>query len=71
MKEGSGKISKTSLSGFYESKKVDERNIEFRSDGVPISDNTSKFMNYFTLLVREWVPCTIENWKNINVELKK
>jgi ABC-type sulfate transport system substrate-binding protein len=49
---------------------ADERHIEFRSDGVPIGDNASKFVNYFALLVRERVPCTIQNWKKVNVELK-
>jgi hypothetical protein len=50
MEEGSGKKSKTSLSGFRRSKKTDERYIEFRSDGIPIDDNASKFMNYFAIL---------------------
>jgi hypothetical protein len=43
MEEETGKRSRTSLSGFRGSKRVDERHIEFRSDGVPIGDNTSKF----------------------------
>jgi hypothetical protein len=70
MEEGTGKRSRTSLSGFCGSKRVDERYIEFRSDGVPIGDNASKFVNYFAILVRDRVPCTIQSWKNINVELK-
>jgi hypothetical protein len=61
MKEGSEKRLKTYLSGFHGSKKADERHIEFRNDSVPIGDNASKFVNYFALLVRERVPCTIEN----------
>jgi hypothetical protein len=70
MEEGTRKRSRTSLSGFRRSKIVDERHIEFRSDGVPIGDNTSKFVNYFAILVRDRVPCTIQSWKNVNVELK-
>jgi hypothetical protein len=58
------------LSGFCRSKKFDERHIEFRSDGVPIGGNTSNFVNYFAILVRDQVPYTIQNWKNVNVELK-
>jgi hypothetical protein len=50
--------------------RVDERHIEFRSDGVPIGDNASKFVNYLAILVRDRVPCTIQSWKNVNVELK-
>jgi hypothetical protein len=61
MKEGSGKRSRTSLSDFRGSKRVDERHIKFRSDGVPNGDNASKFVNYFTILVRDRVPCTIQN----------
>jgi hypothetical protein len=70
MEEGTGKRSRTSLSGFRGSKRVDERHIEFRSDGVPIGDNASKFVNYYAILVRDRVPCTIQSWKNVNVELK-
>jgi hypothetical protein len=70
MEEGSRKRSRTFLSGFRGSKRVDESHIEFRSDSVPIGDNTSKFMNYFAILVRDRVPCTIQSWKNVNVELK-
>jgi hypothetical protein len=60
MEEGSEKRSKIFLSGFHGSKKTDERHIEFRSDGVPICDNESKFVNYFALLVREQVPCKLK-----------
>jgi hypothetical protein len=70
IEEGTEKRSRTSLSGFHGSKKVDKRHIEFRSDGVLIGDNASKFVNYFAILVRDRVPCTIQSWKNINVELK-
>jgi hypothetical protein len=70
MEEGSGKRSKTSLSSFRESKKTNEKHIEFRSDGVPIGDNASKFVNYFAILVRDQVHCTIQSWKKVNVELK-
>jgi hypothetical protein len=70
MEEGSGKRSRTFLSGFHGSKRVYERHIEFRSDGVPIDDNAPKFMNYFAILVRDRVPCTIQTWKNVNVKLK-
>jgi hypothetical protein len=69
MEKGSGKRSRISLSGFRRSKRVDEIHIEFRSDGVPIGDNALKFVNYFAILVRDRVPCTIQNWKNVNVEL--
>jgi hypothetical protein len=69
MEDGSGKKSRTSLSGFHGSKKADERHIEFRSDGVPIND-ASKFVNYFAILVRDRVPCTIQSWNKVNVELK-
>jgi hypothetical protein len=61
MEEGLGKKIENIFVMFSHNKKLDERHIEFRSDSVPISDNTSKFMNYFALLVREHVPCTIEN----------
>jgi hypothetical protein len=61
MEEGSGKRSRTTLSGFHGSKKADERHIKFRSDGVPIDDNASKFVNYFAILVRDRVPCTIKS----------
>jgi hypothetical protein len=70
MEEGSRKRSKIFLSGFHRSKKADERHIEFRSDGISIGDNALKFVNYFGLLVRERVPCTIQNWKKVNVEFK-
>jgi hypothetical protein len=70
MEEGSGKRSRTSLSGFRGSKRVDERHIEFRSDDVLIGDNASKFVKYFAILVRDRVSCTIKSWKNDNVELK-
>jgi hypothetical protein len=61
MEEGSEKKSRTSLSGFHGSKRVDERHIELKSDGVPIGDNASKFVNYFAILVRDRVPCTIKS----------
>jgi hypothetical protein len=67
MEEGSGKRLKIFLSDFHGSKKANERHIQFKSDGVPIDDNASKFMNYFTILVRERVPCTIQSWKKVNV----
>jgi hypothetical protein len=61
MEEGLGKSSRTSLSDFRGGKRVDERHIEFRSDGVPIGDSTPKLVNSFAILVRDWVPCTIQN----------
>jgi hypothetical protein len=50
MEEGSGKRSITSLSGFRGSKRVDERHIEFRSDGVPIGDTRIKICELFRYL---------------------
>lgn len=51
-------------------KSKEERAIQFKDDGTPISKYHSGFSTYYGVLVRERVSCTYENWKKVHVAIK-
>jgi hypothetical protein len=59
-----GKRSKTTYEGKHDVR-VENRQINFATDGSPYGDQVNQFMNYICMIVRDWVPCNLHERRDI------
>ena len=45
--------------------------VDFQDDGTPTGQCAANFMSYLAVLARDRVPCTIEDWRRVDADLKE
>ncbi|KAJ3671469.1 hypothetical protein LUZ60_007548 [Juncus effusus] len=68
--EGSGKRARTTCEKLRK-KAPSSIYIDFQDDGTPTGSYAANFTTYLAVLARDHVPCTIEDWRRVNVHLKE
>lgn len=61
---------KTNMQKFLDETKDITRYIEFLDNGMPTGKFAANFSNYLGWYLRETVPCTLQNWKQADEELR-
>ena len=70
MSEGSGKRARTTCEKLRK-KAPSSIHIEFQQDGTPTGPFAANFTTYLAVLARDRIPCTIEDWRRVDSNLKE
>ncbi|KAJ3676005.1 hypothetical protein LUZ60_003417 [Juncus effusus] len=70
MSDGSGKRARTACEKLRK-KAPSSIHVEFEEDGTPTGPLAANFTTYLAVLARDHIPCTIEDWRRVDVQLKE